>query len=104
VSHYLLPAGEDPPQRQAAVRQGVHEGGVGVRQQGLEVPVVHPSPLLGQPRLLWLPHAIASCLGLGESCVVIVAPLLHRLVHGSLGDGGVDNGVVFRLVLHNTCT
>ena len=32
------PAGEDPPQRQAAVRQGVHQGGVGVRQQGLEVP------------------------------------------------------------------
>ena len=39
-----------------------------------------------------------------STCVVIVAPLLHRLVHGSLGDGGVDNGVVFRLVLHNTCT
>ena len=34
----VLPAGEDPPQRQAAVRQRVHEGGVGVRQQGLEVP------------------------------------------------------------------
>ena len=35
----VLPAGEDSPQRQAAVRQRVHEGGVGVRQQGLEVSV-----------------------------------------------------------------
>ena len=34
----LLPAGEDPSQRQAAVREGVHQGGVGVRQQGLEIP------------------------------------------------------------------
>ena len=39
-----------------------------------------------------------------STCVVIVAALLHGLVHGSLSDGGVDNGVMLRLVLHNTCT
>jgi len=40
VLHQLLPAGEDPTNGHAPVWQGVHEGGVGVRQQGLEQPTV----------------------------------------------------------------
>ena len=103
---YLLPAGEDPGQRQAPVGHRVHQRGVGVGQEGLEEPLVRPRPSSGQPRLAWssgacVSNLFTSCTGLSRDIVSIFIPsILNRLV--SRMDGSVDDRIFFRLILDNS--
>ena len=67
MPHDLLPAGEDPGQREEPVGQRVHQGGAGVGQKGLEVPSVEAAPLLSHPGLVRLVHVGTQALRTGLS-------------------------------------
>ena len=98
VFEELLLASEHPSQREAFVRQGVHQSGVGVGEERFEELAVRPCPASRQPGFLRLLAARLS----GSSSLPAILQVLVAC-SDSWVQGGVHYRLLLVLILQQTC-